>query len=72
MTDATMQLYLATDLRPVPRDVHGPEESHMAVVHLPFEEALRQVRAGEIVNAAAVIGLLLVAERLDVNGTAES
>jgi ADP-ribose pyrophosphatase len=72
MTDATMQLYLATDLRPVPRDVHGPEESHMAVVHLPFEEALRQVRAGEIVNAAAVIGLLLVAERLDMNGTAES
>jgi 8-oxo-dGTP pyrophosphatase MutT (NUDIX family) len=64
LTDAAMQLYLGTDLRPVPRQLHGPEESHMAVVHLPFVEAIRQVRDGEIVNAAAVIGLLLVAERL--------
>ena len=64
LTDATMRLYVGTGLRAVPRHLHGPEESHMDVVHLPFEEALRQVRQGEIVNAAAVIGLLLTAERL--------
>ena len=63
LTNATMRLYLGTDLRPSARELHGPEESHMVVVHLPLAEAVRQVRAGEIVNAAAVIGLLLVAER---------
>ena len=64
LTNATMALYLGTDLRSVPRETHGPEESHMVVVHLPLAEAVRLVRAGEIVNAAAVIGLLLAAERL--------
>ena len=66
LTNATMRLYLGVDLRSVPRETHGPEESHMAVVHLPLAEAVRLVRAGEIANAAAVIGLLLVAERLDL------
>ena len=66
LTNATMRLYLGTDLRAVPRETHGPEESHMVVVHLPLAEAVRRVRAGEIANAAAVIGLLLVAERLDL------
>jgi 8-oxo-dGTP pyrophosphatase MutT (NUDIX family) len=66
LTDATMRLYLATDLRPAPREAHGPEESHLAVVHLPLDEALRQVRSGRIVNVAAVLGVLLVAERLGV------
>ena len=52
--------------------VHQSKGLQYPVVHLPFEEALRQVRAGVIVNAAAVIGLLLVADRLDMNGTAGS
>jgi 8-oxo-dGTP pyrophosphatase MutT (NUDIX family) len=69
LTDATMRLYLGTDLQPVPREVHGPEESHMTILHLPFPEAIRQVRAGEIVNAATVIGLLLVADRLGGAGS---
>ena len=67
LTDATMVIYLGTDLHPVPRQAHGPEESHMAVLHVPLEEALRQVRTGEIVNAAAVIGLLLAAVRLGMS-----
>jgi 8-oxo-dGTP pyrophosphatase MutT (NUDIX family) len=66
LTDATMRLYLATELRAAPREVHGPEESHMAVVHLPLVEALHQVHTGRIVNVAAVLGILLVAERLGV------
>lgn len=66
LTDATMRLYVGTDLQPALREAHGPEESHMTILHLPFEEAVRQVRAGQIVNAAAVIGLLLVADRLGV------
>jgi hypothetical protein len=40
----------------------------MTVVHLPLEEAVRQARTGEIVNAAAVIGLLLVDARFGPDG----
>jgi ADP-ribose pyrophosphatase len=66
ITDATLQVYLGTDLRPAPREAHGPEESHMAVLQIPFGDALRMVETGEIVNAAAVIGLLFTARRLGV------
>jgi hypothetical protein len=38
------------------------------VVHLPLAEAVRRARTGEIVNAAAVIGLLLVDARLGPDG----
>ena len=68
LTDATMTLYVASDLRRVSREAHGPEETHMTVVHLPLDEAIRQARAGEIVNAAAVIGLLLVDAQLGPAG----
>ena len=64
ITDATLRVYLGTDLRPAPREVHGPEESHMTVLQVPFADALRQVEAGEIVNSAAVIGLLFTARLL--------
>ncbi len=66
LTDATLQVYLGTGLRPVERRAHGPEESHLTVVHLPLLEALRQVHDGEITNVAAVVGILLVAGRLGV------
>ena len=68
LTDATMTIYVASDLRPASREAHGPEESHMTVVHLPLGEAVRRARTGEIVNAAAVIGLLLVDARLGPDG----
>ena len=40
----------------------------MTVVHLPLDEAIRRARTGEIVNAAAVIGLLLVDAQLGPAG----
>jgi 8-oxo-dGTP pyrophosphatase MutT (NUDIX family) len=64
MTDAVLHLFLATDLRPVERATHGPEEAHSEVVHLPFGEALAMVEAGEIRDAKTIIGLLLVARQL--------
>ena len=64
MTDAVSHLFLATDLREVPRQLHGPEEEHMEVVRLPFTEALAMVDRGEIDNAMAVIGLLMTDRRL--------
>lgn len=64
MTDSVLHLYLATDLSPVERDVHGPEESHMDVLHMPLAEAVDKVERGEINDAKTVIGLLLVDRRL--------
>jgi 8-oxo-dGTP pyrophosphatase MutT (NUDIX family) len=64
MTDSVLHLYLATELSPVDRDVHGPEETHMEVLRLPLAEAVDMVVRGEINDAKTVIGLLLVDKRL--------
>lgn len=63
MTDSVLHLYLATELAPVARNVHGPEETHMDVVQLPLAEAVEMVVRGEIHDAKTVIGLLLVDRR---------
>jgi 8-oxo-dGTP pyrophosphatase MutT (NUDIX family) len=64
MTNSVLYLYLATDLEPVERETHGPEEAHSEVVHLPLATALEMVDRGEIHDAKSVIGLLLVDRRL--------
>ena len=64
MTDSVLHLYLATDLEPVERETHGPEEAHSEVVHLPMEVALAMVDSGEIRDGKTIIGLLLVERRL--------
>ena len=64
MTDSVLHLYLATDLSPVERDLHGPEEVDMDVLHMPLAEAVEKVARGEINDAKTVIGLLLVDRRL--------
>jgi ADP-ribose pyrophosphatase len=64
MMDSELHLYLATDLTPVARDLHGPEETHMEVLRIPLAEAVDMVVRGEIQDAKTVIGLLLVDRRL--------
>jgi ADP-ribose pyrophosphatase len=64
MTDSVLHVYLATDLTPVARDLHGPEEAHMEVLRLPLAKAVEMVARGEINDAKTVIGLLLVERRL--------
>jgi 8-oxo-dGDP phosphatase len=64
MTDSVLYLYLATDLRPVERQTHGPEEAHSEVVHLPLATALEMVTSGEIRDAKTIVGLLLVEREL--------
>ena len=59
MTDAELHVYLALDLRRVERDVHGPEESHMDVVEVTLDDAVRMVVSGEIHDAKSIIGVLL-------------
>jgi len=64
MTDSILYLYVATDLEPVGRETHGPEEDHSDVVHVPLAEAVDMVVRGEIADAKSVIGLLLVDREL--------
>jgi 8-oxo-dGTP pyrophosphatase MutT (NUDIX family) len=64
MTDSVCTLYLATECRAVPRALHGPEEEHSTLVHLPFEDALAMVDDRRIVDAKSVIGILLTDRRL--------
>jgi ADP-ribose pyrophosphatase len=59
MTDSRLHLYLATDLRRVERDTHGPEEAHMDVVEMPLSSAVGMVMSGEIRDGKTVIGLLM-------------
>jgi 8-oxo-dGDP phosphatase len=64
MTDATTTIYLATDCEPVERELHGPEERAMTVLHLPLADAVEMIEVGRIRNAATVIGILAAERRL--------
>ena len=66
MTDSVLYLYLATELRAVERETHGPEEAHSEVVHLPLDDAVQMVLRGEIRDSKTVIGLLMVDRMLRV------
>jgi 8-oxo-dGTP pyrophosphatase MutT (NUDIX family) len=68
MTDSVLYLYLATDLEPVERETHGPEESWSEVVHLPLTTAVDMALHGEIRDAKTIVGLLLVERRLRDGG----
>jgi ADP-ribose pyrophosphatase len=57
-SDESQRVFLARRLTEVGRPPGTDEEADLSVVRLPFAEALRQVFAGEIVNSAAVAGLL--------------
>ncbi len=63
MTDSVTTLFLATGCTPVPHDRQGPEEEHMAVLHVPLDEALAMVERGEIADAKSVVALLLTDRR---------
>lgn len=65
MTDSVLHLFVATGLTVVPQQLHGPEERHLKVVHIPLAEALQMVERGEIRDAKSIIGLLMVARRLE-------
>jgi ADP-ribose pyrophosphatase len=65
-----MHLYLATGLMPAHDDRLGPDEDErLALVRMPFEEALAAVDRGEICDAKSIVGLFWVA-RLKADGEA--
>ncbi|WP_091456313.1 NUDIX domain-containing protein [Actinokineospora iranica] len=57
-TDEAVRVYLATGLSTVDREEMGEEEADLTARRVPLGEAVRMVLAGEIVNAAAVAGVL--------------
>jgi 8-oxo-dGDP phosphatase len=58
-SDEAVRVFLARGLTEVGRPAGGDdEEADLEVVRMPLAEAVRQVLAGEIVNAATVAGLL--------------
>ncbi len=62
MTDQVTTIYLATDCAPVERELHGPEEEHSSVLHVPLDDALVMIDAGRIRDAKTIAGLF-AAER---------
>ncbi|MGD9998798.1 MAG: NUDIX domain-containing protein [Ilumatobacteraceae bacterium] len=64
MTDSTLYLFVATDLTPVERNTHGPEEAASEVVVLPLSRAVDMALSGEIEDAKTIIGLLAVEREL--------
>ena len=58
MTDESIRVFLARDLRPCHRDVQEHEELEMTSRVEALDEAVRRALAGELENAAAVMGVL--------------
>ncbi|MBA3606742.1 MAG: NUDIX hydrolase [Actinomycetota bacterium] len=64
LTDSVTTIYLATGCTPVERSLHGPEEEHSDVVHVPLDDAVAMIERGEISDAKSVAGVLLTARRV--------
>lgn len=64
MTDSVCSIYLATGCTPVAHDRQGPEEQHMAILHVPLDSALAMIDRGEIVDAKTICGLLATDRRI--------
>ncbi|HWM19586.1 MAG TPA: NUDIX hydrolase [Ilumatobacteraceae bacterium] len=65
LTDSVTIVFLATGCSPVERELHGPEEQHMTLLHLPLGDALAMIDSGEIADAKTVVGLLATQRLLE-------
>ncbi|NUT95260.1 MAG: NUDIX hydrolase [Saccharothrix sp.] len=57
-TDEVVRVFLARELSSVDREHMGEEEADLEVHRFPLDQAVEMALAGEIVNGAAVAGLL--------------
>lgn len=58
MSDETYRVYLARDVREVPRDVQEHEEAEMTSRWEPLESLVQQALGGALMNGMAVAGVL--------------
>ena len=68
MTDSVCTVFMATGCEPVDHDRHGPEEESMEILHVPLDDALAMIDAGEIADAKTVCGLYAAERRLRSRG----
>ncbi|MFM7306679.1 MAG: ADP-ribose pyrophosphatase, partial [Actinomycetota bacterium] len=59
ISNSSVEVFLARQLRDVDHDRHGPEERHLPIEEFTLQEALAMVADGRIDDAKTVIGLLL-------------
>lgn len=64
LTDSVTTIYLAAGGASTERSLHGPEEEHSEVLHVPLEEAVAMVERGDIADAKTVAGILLTDRRV--------
>ncbi|RMH73114.1 MAG: NUDIX hydrolase [Actinomyces sp.] len=62
-SDEQVIVYLATDLRPVPDERHGPEERWMSIERIPVGEAVAMALDGRLSDVKTIVGLLVAARR---------
>jgi len=62
ISNARVDLFLATDLVETNVDRHGPEEQFMTIRYIAFNETLEMIKRGEITDGKTIIGLLMVAQ----------
>ena len=63
-TDEETICFLAEDLTPCARELHGVEERHMTVERLDLADVPRLVAAGDLVDGKTIVGLMLAREML--------
>lgn len=63
-SDEHMTIFMALDLEETAPAVEGPEERHMTVQQIAFDDVGGLVTAGEIVDAKTIIGLFLARDAL--------
>lgn len=64
--DELQNIFLATGLTDVGREVHGAEEAHMLVERVPLVDAVGYALDGTITDGKSIIGILAAARKLGV------
>lgn len=62
--DEWQEIFLATDLEEVGRQVDGIEEEYMTVRRVPFDEAIAMSLDGRITDAKSIVAILAAARKL--------
>ncbi len=62
--DEWQDIFLATELTEVGREVDGIEEEHMQVQRFPFSEAVEMAMDGRITDAKSIVAILATARKL--------
>ncbi len=62
--DEWQEIFLATDLTEVGREIDGIEEQYMVVRRFPFDEAVSMAMDGRITDAKSIVAILATARKL--------